>query len=56
MHHTKVLMLQTQSQDIVEEVLREQPEIEEKLLRKFAGQAGRDIAKHYRTYLLKMAY
>lgn len=43
-------------QDIVEEVLREQPEIEEKLLRKFAGQAGRDIAKHYRTYLLKRAY
>lgn len=43
-------------QDIVEEVLREQPEIEEKLLRKFAGQAGRDIAKHYRTYLVKRAY
>ena len=43
-------------QDIVEEVLREQPEIEEKLLRKFAGQACRDIAKHYRTYLLKRAY
>lgn len=43
-------------QDIVEEVLREQPEIEERLLRKFAGQAGRDIAKHYRTYLVKRAY
>lgn len=43
-------------QDIVEEVLREQPEIEEKLLRKFAGQAGRDIAKHYRAYLVKRAY
>lgn len=43
-------------QDIVEEVLREQPEIEEKLLRKFAGQAGRDIAKHYRAYLLARAY
>ena len=43
-------------QDIVEEVLREQPEIEEKILRKFAGQAGRDIAKHYRTYLVKRAY
>ena len=43
-------------QDIVEEVLREQPEIEEKLLRKFAGQAGRDIAKHYRAYLLKRVY
>ena len=43
-------------QDIVEEVLREQPDIEEKLLRKFAGQVGRDIAKHYRTYLLKRAY
>lgn len=43
-------------QDIVEEVLREQSEIEEKLLRKFAGRAGRDIAKHYRAYLVKRAY